>query len=278
MVDIEIEKGARSKEQGVRTWNGLYLDVRRKQTKPTNMQERLKDTLLPLYETLLKKINFSKDIYSFCMQWGSRFPIEENTGILFVGKATNGWITNSREIEILFGTSESRIFARGDQMKWVNNLENNKKGYNTRTSAFWRLTKQISQLEYGDNEWYSKIAWSNLYKISGEVGNPTQRLKNQQQDLCKKILEEEIRILKPRYVIFLTSGWEKNFIKHIINDLSIHDKVNTTWGNGFITNGYLINDVIYITTRHPQGKNEKKHVQAIRETMTNFEKIKIASP
>ena len=250
---------------------------RHKQIKPANMQERLKNSLLPLYETLLKKINFPQDIYSFCMQWGSKFPKEENTGILFVGKATNGWMTNSRDIEILFGASESRIFARGDQMKWVNNLENNKEGYNTRTSSFWRLIKQISQLEYGENEWYSKIAWSNLYKVSCEVGNPTQRLKNQQQDLCKKILEEEIRILKPKCIIFLTSGWEKNFIKHLIDDLPINNKVNAKWGNGYNTNGYLINDVIYITTPHPQGKNEKKHLQAIKETINHFEKIKIAN-
>lgn len=241
------------------------------------MQEELRNTLLPLYKSLLSKLNFSKEICSFCMQWGSKFPNEENSGILFVGKATNGWITNSREIEILFGLSENKIFARDDQMIWVNNLENNKKGYNTRKSAFWRLIKQISQLEYGKDEWYSKIAWSNLYKISCETGNPTGKLMNQQLDLCIKILEEEIRILNPKYVIFLTSGWEKAFVNHLIIDLPIDKKVNIKWGSKYDTSGYLINDKIYIITPHPQGKDEKKHLEAIKETMTSFEKIKIDS-
>lgn len=242
------------------------------------MKETLKENLLPLYKELLNKITVNNDIYSFCMQWGSEFPKEENSGILFVGKATNGWITPSREVEVLFGTCDKRIFARGDQMKWVSNLENNKKGYNTRNSAFWRVIKRVSQFKNGKEDWSSKVAWSNLYKVSLEKGNPTIKLKRQQESICKEILKTELKILKPKYVIFLTSGWERNFVKHLIKDLPVDQQENVKWGDKYTTHGYLIDEVIFITTSHPQGKNENDHVNAIKKIISRFEQEKKPVP
>ena len=172
------------------------------------MKESLKEKLYPLYNSLLETTISEKEIYTFCMQWGNQFPLEEKSGILFVGKATNGWITNSKNIEILFGETENRIFARDDQMKWVGKLENSIKGYNTRKSAFWRIIKNVSEYKYGKSEWHNKIAWSNLYKLSFEKGNPDAKLKKSQLENCKKILETEIEILKPKYIVFITSKWD----------------------------------------------------------------------
>ena len=67
------------------------------------MENTLRTTLLPLYKNMLENNTTEKDIYTFCMQWGNQFPQKEKNGILFVGKATNGWISDSRNIEDLFG-------------------------------------------------------------------------------------------------------------------------------------------------------------------------------
>lgn len=234
------------------------------------MKEILKEALIPQYKDLLSKINFKDDIYPFCMQWGNEFPKEERSGILFVGKATNGWISKSREIEDIFGESPNRIFGRGDQMRWVSRLESNTEGYNTRNSAFWRVIKRISEFKNGNEEWTSKIAWSNLYKLSLIIGNPTEALKKQQEEVCKKILETEISILNPKYVIFLTSGWEHNFVKYLIQDSSKKNFEKIEWGK-YNTKGFLVNDVIYILSSHPQGKNENSHVNAIKEVIKRVE-------
>jgi hypothetical protein len=234
------------------------------------MKEKLRENLFPLYNSLLKKNISEKDIYTFCMQWGNQFPQEEKSGILFVGKATNGWITNSKNIELLFGETEKRVFARGDQMKWVGKLENNVKGYNTRKSAFWRIIKKVAEHKNGKNEWFNKIAWSNLYKLSFEKGNPNEKLKKNQIEICKKILEEEIKILNPKYVIFLTSEWEKEYITYLTKDKKQENYKSLKWGKNYKTFGFTVDNLNYIISVHPQGKNENDHFKKIKEIIENL--------
>lgn len=151
-----------------------------------NLKENLKKELQPLYEKMTDGNTFS-NICVFCMQWGDKFPEKENDGILFVGKAVNGWIHDKTDIDTLFGEDCHRIFARCDQMKWVHNLENDVK-YNTKKSAFWRVVKAISQNFYPKNEWYANVAWSNLYKIAPyKGGNPDKNLRKEQVKLCVEI-------------------------------------------------------------------------------------------
>lgn len=240
------------------------------------MKEVLREKLLPLYCQLLNKISSKDSLYTFCMQWGRQFPAGENEGILFVGKATNGWITSSRALDVLFGDGENRVFARGDQMKWVSLLENNKKEYNTRKSVFWRVIKRVAQSADGQDDWYTKIAWSNLYKVSLLKGNPTEKLKWQQAQICREILEEEIKILKPKIVIFLTSGWEQGFIQHLLIGHPVRDAEAVKWGGRYTTKGYQGGDIIFITSPHPQGKKEDQHVKAIKEVMLRFKDRKTA--
>ena len=84
----------------------------------------LKRRLYPLYESLIQSVKgFSYSKAFFCMQWGRNFPETEHAGILFVGRATNGWITDEEDIDVLFGNTADRIFNRDDQMQWVENSE-----------------------------------------------------------------------------------------------------------------------------------------------------------
>ena len=229
--------------------------------------DNLKNELQPLYKELLDVAQPEDCI--FCVQWGKNYPVEQNKGILFVGKAVNGWITKEKEMNVLFGSGAERIFDRADQMQWVENLERNKGGYDTKKSSFWRVNKQISQKFYPDN-WSSHIAWSNLCKIAPfKGGNPNNTLYYNQRATCQKILEKEIEILSPKYVVMLTSGWEKDFLL-FLNDNQPAESIHTeTWGRGYKINVYRIRNTIFIASVHPQGKDEQAHVEVITRLIKN---------
>ncbi len=208
-------------------------------------------------------------ICAFCVQWGKAFPIEEKTGILFIGKAVNGWINEETNIEVLFGDSKDRIFARRDQMEWVQNLEGSRNSYNTKKSAFWRTVKQVSLCYYPTN-WYSNVAWSNLCKLAPYTGgNPSNRLYYEQLDACQKILAKEIEVLSPKVVVMLTSGWEKDFLYNLNDNVHPQSETTVDW-DGNQTKLYQIKGTLFIASPHPQGKPEEKHVETIMKLIGNM--------
>lgn len=228
----------------------------------TPLSKKILKEILPIYEKLISKNHF-KNVCTFCVQWGENFPKKENTGILFVGKANNGWITQETDTKLLFSeTYENRIFARDDQMKWVNNQYGSKKGYNTKRSAFYRVMKRTSEQIY-PQDWYSHIAWSNLFKIAPwKGGNPGIRLRDAQQEHCIEIFQKEIDVLSPKFVIMLTSGWERVFINSMSGN-DVHEEKEVVNWSDFQTFLYEIDNVYYIVSPHPQGKDETEHVNAI---------------
>lgn len=243
------------------------------ETLKESLEESLKDplekSLYPLYEDMVKNNKYEKTSL-FCMQWGKYFP--EKNGLLFVGKAANGWvkIKDINDVKDAFNT----VFARTDQMEWVKNLEGKKMNhhegdddYNTKQSAFWRVVKNISKKYTKKDDWYSYVAWSNLYKISPETGgNPNMALRKKQLPDCREILKKEIEILKPKYVILFTSGWEKDFLWYLQNGQTSHLK-KITWAGKYEAKLYKIKDVTYITSVHPQGKPEEEHIKTIMSLM-----------
>ena len=230
------------------------------------MTKEIKDGILPVYEKLLNKNTFT-NICTFAVQWGKNFPSENKTGLLFIGKAVNGWVTNETNVEKLFDQENSdRIFARKDQMEWVDNLSGNTKGYNTRKSAFWRVIKKVA-MSYYPQKWYSNIAWSNLYKIAPwEGGNPNTKLQKVQQKYCFEILKKEIEVLSPDYIIMLTSGWEWPFLNYLNNSEKLNVLSEIKW-NKYKTKLIEIDGTKFIISPHPQGKNESEHKQVICQLM-----------
>jgi hypothetical protein len=228
------------------------------------MTNEIKNNIFPIYKKLLEENSF-KDICAFSFQWGENYPFLKKSGFLFVGKAVNGWITNETDVTQLFDTTNpERIFAREDQMEWVNNLSGNTDGYNTRKSAFWRLIKKVSETYYPE-KWYSNIAWTNLYKIAPWTGgNPNGKLQNAQRKYCFELLKKEIEILTPKYVVLLTSGWEWDFIKYLNENEKPKVLGEKKWGK-YKTSMIEIKGVNFIISHHPQGKNEWSHRNAIVE-------------
>jgi hypothetical protein len=238
-----------------------------------NFKEKLRDGLKPLYEDLFNNLNigFNRETdTAFVMNWGENFPTEMNTGILFVGKAVNGWAKKEDQ-------SFEKLFARKDQMKWVEDLWDSKKNYVTKKSAFWRVIKGIiANYDKTANPWYSYIAWSNLYKISPNNskggGNPSKNEKDNQLALCRIILQKEIEILSPKYVILLTSGWESKtgFLWYLNGKQHTTHLEEITWSGKNKIRVYKINDTIFITSVHPQGKNEAEHVKQIINILNKY--------
>lgn len=233
----------------------------------------LRSRLFPLYTNLMQDIAaIEGSKATFCIQWGKNFPMEDNTGILFVGRATNGWITDSQDVNVLFGNTEDRIFNRSDQMTWVeNNAGANGNSYNTNRSAFWRVIRQVTQSFYPKEHWSSYVAWSNVCKVAPFAGgNPNDSLYYAQLDTCQKILEIEIEILSPRVVVFFTgNSWSRDFLKHLNHGQELNPVDEKSWC-GYKCMVYLIDGVTYIQTEHPQGKNETSHVNCIEEIINGI--------
>jgi uracil-DNA glycosylase len=236
------------------------------------MNKKIELSIKPIYQELLAEIKTDQSVCTFCAQWGDKFFDEENDRILFVGKAVNGLVTNSRKIEVLFGSDDSRIFARDDQMQWVDNLDGKKKGYNTRKSAFWRVIRKTAKKILADNDVISRIAWSNIYKISPDSGNPNGKLQKIQKDYCKRLLRKEIELLEPKYVIFLTSFWETEFMEYLNNGIKPKLIETKIWGKNYESSSYKIGDIIYLTSQHPQGKNEDEHTRVLTDLIISANK------
>jgi hypothetical protein len=225
------------------------------------------EPLKSLYAELLSTIpkDYKEEICTFAAQTGKEY-YDAVPKCLFIGKATNSWITNSKDINELFDPkNEDRIINRDNEILWVEANEN--PNYNTNNSAFWRVIKRCAKKLQGKEDWYNYIAWSNLYKISlWEGGNPDAHLKNIQQDMCVKILNEEIKTLKPDFVIFLTSGWEAFYLESIGMDYRKNREIS--WGDNK-TYYQTKAGICYVQSRHPQAKEEDTHVEAIVEIVNH---------
>ena len=236
-----------------------------------SMKQSLYKALKPLYAELLEQLSEEdKSITSpFCVQWGKNFPTTQFSGLLFVGRATNGYGTDAtKSVDVLFdGEEDSLGFARPDQMTWLETHPS----YNWRQSPFWRLISKVSQ-DYTEGEWFDGIAWSNLCKIApSKAGNPSNSLYYAQLSACQKILKSEIEILSPKFVILLTGeNWAKDFLFYL-NDKEVCfpiDKVE--WENNYTIDIYLIKGVYFLRTEHPQGKPEQGHIEVIKSIIEKY--------
>lgn len=223
----------------------------------------LRKELKPLYKDLMEAVKpYNHDICPFAMQWGEEFPKENNQGILFVGRATNGWVSESDNVEDLFGTTDEAIFDRVDQMKWVERNDN--PYYNSNKSAFWRVIRGVSAVYYTQHE-LNHVAWSNVAKVAPPEGNPDDTLYYLQLECSNKILSTEIKILSPKAVVFLTGeGWAKDAIEYLGNGIYPEPVAEKEWGGGFTAKLYRLDKLGIILTEHPQTKEETTHVDAIK--------------
>jgi len=132
-------------------------------------------------------------------------------------------------------------------------------------SAFWRVVRGLSRQQTGNSaDWYERIAYSNLYKLSpASEGNPSSALCGRQYDLCAEILRREIEVLAPSAVVLLCgAGWYYDFLCSLNDDTDPECIDRRTWSGGAI-DVYRIGKTVYVGGDHPQGKDEGAYLAAL---------------
>lgn len=242
------------------------------------LKDRLKKKLKPLYHNLIdhtKEYCEGKVIIPFVVQWGKQYPEKENLGILFVGKATNGWYNDDLDVENMFKENDKdAIFNRPNQMNWVS--DNNAEHYNTNNSAFWRVTRRVAREFTSSENELEQIAWTNVCKLAPDGGNPSDALYNIQLDDACRIFQAEIEVLSPKYIVMFTGvNWGWDFLCALNNngDPSPAQTMPFVEWAGYKATPYVIGDKVVILTEHPQGKDEDAHVECIVRLINKFKQV-----
>ncbi|MDE6287516.1 MAG: hypothetical protein K2M00_01870 [Muribaculaceae bacterium] len=225
--------------------------------------------LKPLYAELINSVSdFAyQKLMPFCMQWGEFFPYEPDKGIIFYGRATNGWITFESDVDKLFDKNSGHcIFALDDQMQWVEDCAGGKEEYyNSNRSAFWRFIRRTAANFYPEDE-LLHICWSNVCKIAPDGANPNDGLFYAQLPVAKKIMQKELEIFSPKHVVLLTGqSWCQDFLYFLNGNQHTKSIASYPWGsnNQYSVKVYKIGAIYFYVSEHPQGKNEDSHVQAL---------------
>lgn len=232
--------------------------------------------LEPLHNELFEVCRRHKEGYQESDLWPFFIGVGRNYNekLLIVGRAPNGWTMcfDKNDPEPPFKLTEKAMSElESHNLDWVDALRGeNESGYNTNRSAFWRVSRLLANhIACESAECINYIGYSNLYKIAPEAGNPSTRLMNVQFEQCVKILQTEIKLLKPKNVVFLTGFWWAGpFIERLITS----DKIDTS-GTSFIEFASRSAGINYIVGQHPQGKPEQEHFQEIVDVIDALGRI-----
>ena len=110
------------------------------------MTSKFKRELKALYEDLKKDCGADERLVPFIHQVGKEFPLEPNTGIMFYGRATNGW-GGTWDIDNLFDEDNpERGWMPDDYLTWVNDASGSgdEQNYNSNRSQFWQVIKGVT--------------------------------------------------------------------------------------------------------------------------------------
>lgn len=225
------------------------------------------------YRQLIEHLNenasdyYEEEMVVFTSAKGKTYSGE----LMIIGRAVNDWRNyfNKNDVSskdnVLKEIEES---IEKDNLDWVSEKwGNNESGYNTKKSAFWRVTHDLaSELVQNKKNPIDSIVYSNLYKVAKSGGkNPSERLCDCQFDYCCEILSEEINQYKPNIIVFLTDiNWAGDFleklkVKNLINSANNHVKFIGKYNSSKI-----------IVVPHPQGKPEKEIVDEILSQVTTI--------
>lgn len=198
--------------------------------------------------------------------------------LMVVGRAVNGWTLEASPGD-LKDSAAARDFANrlnqemtdsdGCPMAWVRDGWGASTGYNTKKAAFWRVARR-TLVELGiapeaSAGWASQLAWSNLYKVAPPGANPSPSLCAAQESGCIELFREELRIFRPRRVLFMTGLWARPFLL-ALPWVQREDR-------GTTTNVHLvgsIDDAQVVVATHPMTRAEDPWVREVVEAFRTF--------
>ncbi len=221
--------------------------------------------------------------------------------LLLVGQAPNGWNLGSLNhlspdriteemVQEMANEAEARLYHRPECGSWVEKRENGLYAddgkYSLNRSPFWRtaekiekgLWKKAERAEEQNAVWLENIAWSNLYKLSPAAGNPSEKSKTLQNEICREILKEEVRALQPTHIVMMTGweGWAKNFqdcfdVLHVTGQKNVSrgDNKNEIYVEATGRMGNSKAKVVVLC--RPEGRKDESYVEAALKAFDNFQ-------
>ena len=122
------------------------------------------------------------------------------------------------------------------------------------------ISEELSQCQ--SERWFESIAWSNLYKISPSMGNPSEKSKSRQKDICLSILKKEIETIKPKHILFET-GFDWVF-DDIRKGRSLYNKDYVEWAGTYM-------GIKCVISCRPECRKKNRFVE---DVVTAFKEIK----
>ena len=185
--------------------------------------------------------------------------------LLVIGRSVNGWVENwtARQLREPSVRQSAVDWMRSNaqpvdrcRMRWVTDLWGARDGYNTHSSAFWRVLRRIVLSAGADDLWSSQLAWTNLYKVSPGAGwNPGADLQRAQRRSAIELLNLEVEEFAPRRVLALTGGW--------IGPFSDGLGLNLTARSGLVEGVGKEGDCAWVVAKHPMMKPEDRFVSDV---------------
>ncbi|MDO9014232.1 MAG: hypothetical protein Q7U84_05575 [Polynucleobacter sp.] len=144
-------------------------------------------------------------------------------------------------------------------MGWLNQAWAGEVKYKAKMSTFWRAINAVMQglalTTDNDEDWASKLVWSNLYKVSPQSGgNPSNFVCDLQLPGCLELLQLELEYHKPSRVVFATGMvWAKPFLTALGFSFETDPQLAQVdgFGRGRLRNGH---ELAFVVASHPQGK------------------------
>ena len=200
-----------------------------------------------------------KNLCLFKTKVGKHYPKEKGKGIVFFGRATNGWDeydeSENNKIETILWKQTRRPFL--NLIYWVS----------------WT---------YYDNDYCNSVVWSNIFKIAPDGGNPSADLQIEQHDYVVEIIRKEIEILSPAVVVLITGNsvgaqWSAPFWEAFPN-LKLID--SRQWGRDKECMASLYSDgaLNVILTDRPEERPIEDHANAITDLIESYKLDKGLSP
>lgn len=163
-------------------------------------------------------------------------------------------------------------------MSWVVEKAGSKNGgYNTNRSAFWRVSKKVLEALYpekvSEERWSSHLCWSNLYKIAPlKTGNPLKSSKNIQKRHCTKLLEIELKVYNPKYVLVVAGNeWYEPFINCLGIEVDGVSEDKPVGKDKSVEKSGRINDRVWVFAKHPQGRSQERFVCEVHKAFRKLE-------
>ena len=187
------------------------------------------------------------------------------SGPLFIGRAPNGWSSFCPKQWDREDFIDDPMLPDGDTefSDWLRN--NGNRYYKISRSQFWQDARRIFDNLY-DGCFETDIAYSNLCKISKPNGNPTDDQCDEQLDICREILLDEIYELEPECIVFMTGyGWA-NWFFEVWDEVSYDDEIK----DGIELSGQ-ISGYPFVVLQHPQGRSSRGRWEAINDAVEYFQ-------